>query len=58
VATREQPATGGNPRQDDASDLRPGQRPVDKPGKSEVVPAKAQKPKPPSGSDEPEDLPQ
>jgi TolA-binding protein len=59
VAVREAAGTGGNQRQDDASDLRPGQRPVvDKSTKGEVVPAKAQRPKPASGSDEPEDLPQ
>jgi len=55
VVTREPQATSGAGRQDDASDLRPGQRPVDAraPG---VVPASTSQPKKPAADAEPEDL--
>ncbi|HUM09681.1 MAG TPA: tetratricopeptide repeat protein [Myxococcaceae bacterium] len=54
VVTRE-PQASGNGRQDDTSDLRPGQRPADGRG-SEVVPASATQPKKPAADAEPEDL--
>jgi len=55
VVTRETQAASGNGRQDDASDLRPGQRPADTRA-PEVVPGSASQPKKPAADAEPEDL--
>jgi hypothetical protein len=50
-----EPQAKGNGRQDDASDLRPGQRPTD--GRTPaVVPASATQPKKPAADGEPEDV--
>ena len=56
VVSREPQAAGGNGRQDDTADLRPGQRPADGARAPEVVPASASKPKKPAADAEPEDV--
>jgi tetratricopeptide (TPR) repeat protein len=55
VVTRETSAVPANGRQDDTSDLRPGQRPADAKATG-VVPASASKPSKPPADAEPEDL--
>ena len=55
VATREGTAVNGSPRQDEASDLRPGQRPADTRTPA-IVPAQTN-PKKAKSDAEPEDLP-
>jgi len=56
VVSRETPAPDTSGRQDDASDLRPGQRPSDAARAPGVVPASASKPKKPAADAEPEDV--
>jgi hypothetical protein len=53
VANEPQAKSSG--RQDDASDLRPGQRPTDG-HRTDVVPASATQPKKPAADAEPEDV--
>jgi hypothetical protein len=55
VVSRETPASDTSGRQDDASDLRPGQRPSDAARSPGVVPASATQPKKPAADAEPED---
>ena len=56
VVSREtQSSTGNTGRQDDAADLRPGQRPKESRGPG-VVPASATQPKKPARDAEPEDV--
>ena len=55
VVTREPPAAGASARQDDSSDLRPGQRPADARSPA-LVPASATQPQKPPADAEPEDL--
>ncbi|HZJ55470.1 MAG TPA: hypothetical protein VFD38_15125 [Myxococcaceae bacterium] len=57
VVSREAQGSGGsNRRQDDAADLRPGQRPADASRGPGVVPASATQPKKPARDAEPEDV--
>ncbi len=57
VVSRETQGSGGsNGRQDDAADLRPGQRPKDAARSPDVVPASATQPKKPAPDAEPEDV--
>jgi hypothetical protein len=57
VVTRETQGSGGSDgRQDDAADLRPGQRPKDAALAPAVVPASAAQPKKPAADAEPEDV--
>ena len=56
VAARDAAPASGNARQDDASDLRPGQRPTDARAPA-VVPAKTNSPASKSADAEPEDVP-
>ena len=55
VAGREPSPTSPSARQDEASDLRPGQRPVDAPA-PDVVPASTSQSKKPTAETEPEDV--
>ena len=57
VVSRETQGSGGSSgRQDDAADLRPGQRPTDGARAADVVPASTTKPKKPPTDTEPEDV--
>src|SRR5262244_806660 len=57
VVSREPQGSGGsNGRQDDAADLRPGQRPTDAARAPDVVPASTTPPKKPAADAEPEDV--
>jgi hypothetical protein len=57
VVSRETKGSGGsNGRQDDAADLRPGQKPKDTARGGEVIPASGTQPKKPAADAEPEDV--
>ena len=56
VVSRDTQGSATSGRQDDASDLRPGQRPSDAARARDVVPASATQPKKPAADAEPEDV--